>query len=49
MYQLELDLIGGENPEEVPLQISVEIESDEDELTKEIETVIQFELELKVT
>ncbi|MFS1465536.1 hypothetical protein BCU33_005645 [Vibrio lentus] len=50
MHQLELDLIGGENPTEVPLkQKAIKIESDADEVTKEIETAIQLELELKVT
>ncbi|MFL7019409.1 hypothetical protein [Vibrio cyclitrophicus] len=50
MYQLELDLIGGENPKEVPLQqIAIEIDSDEGEATEEGNVPIQLELDLQVT
>lgn len=50
MYQLELDLIDGENPKEVPLQqISVAVESYEDEVTEEVDIPIQLELDLQIT
>ncbi|MEZ8720103.1 hypothetical protein AB6D66_03420 [Vibrio pomeroyi] len=50
MYQLELDLIGGKNPKEVPLQqISVEVESYEGEVTEEVDIPIQLELDLQIT
>ncbi|WP_176681735.1 MULTISPECIES: hypothetical protein [unclassified Vibrio] len=50
MYQLELDLIGGENHKEVPLQqIAMERDSAEGEATEEGKAPIQLELDLQVT
>ncbi|WP_157936490.1 hypothetical protein BCU92_03705 [Vibrio cyclitrophicus] len=50
MYQLELDLIGGENPKVVSLQeITIEIDSDESETTEEGQAPIQLELDLQIT
>ncbi|MDN3680318.1 hypothetical protein QWZ04_08265 [Vibrio tapetis subsp. quintayensis] len=49
MYQLELALIGGENPKEVPLQqVAMEMDSGEGEATEEGKAPIQLELDLQV-